>query len=125
MNNLTPEQWDMLKECCTGEPMPLHQADLSAPFVYHRDIGVIHCPAGRHRLAMSGLLAVQHGFDSGIEAAEKMGLEFPDETADCWLEKTPGSAFRSSVGRDVLAGRKGSLSQLELRWLGPVTYLCD
>lgn len=125
MNTLTTQQWDMLKEYGASDPLPLHEADLSVPFVYHREIGVIHCPAGRHRLAMSGLLAVQHGFESGIEVAEQLGLDFPDETADRWLEDTPGSAFRSSVGRNVLAGRKGSLTPIELRWLGQVTYLFD
>lgn len=125
MINFTPQQWQMLVEAGAQEPQPLHLADLSMPFVYDRMIGVFHCAAGRHRLAMSLLLAFRHGCDSGIEVGDKLGLEFPDNTADRWLEETPGVAFRSSVGRKVQAGKRTSLTIIEKRWLGEVEYLFE
>ena len=125
MINFTPKQWHMLVAAGAQEPQPLHLADLTIPFVYDRMIGVFHCAAGRHRLAMSLLLAFRYGRDSGIEVGEELGLEFPDDTADRWLEETPGAAFRSSVGRKVQAGKRASLTLIEKRWLGEVEYLFE
>lgn len=125
MNHFTPQQWQALLDAGVTEPQPLHLADLSVPFVYHRAVGVIHCGAGKHRLAMSLLLAFAHGFGSGIEAGEHLGLDFPDETADRWLETTLGAAFRSSVGRKVQAGKRSHLTMVEKRWLGEIQYLFD
>lgn len=125
MFNLTPPQWQKLVEAGAQDPAPLHLADLTAPFVYDRMIGVIYCAAGRHRLAMSLLLAFRHGCNSGPEVAEKLGLDFPDDTADRWLEETPGAAFRSSVGRKVQTGKRSSLTVIERRWLGDVEYLFE
>lgn len=45
MINFTPQQWQMLVEAGAQEPLPLHIADLSRPFVYDRMIGVFHCAA--------------------------------------------------------------------------------
>jgi len=115
----------MLVEAGAQIPAPLHLADLTLPFVYDRTIGVFHCAAGRHRLAMSLLLAFRYGCDSGLEVGEKLGLDFPDDTADRWLEETPGAAFRSSVGRKVQAGKRASLTVIEKRWLGDVDYLFE
>jgi hypothetical protein len=125
MDNFTPEQWQTLLEAGASEPQPLHLADLSLPFVYYRPVGVIHCGAGKHRLAMSILLAFAHGAASGVEIGEHLGLDFPDETADRWLEITPGAAFRSSVGRKVQAGKRANLTLIEKRWLGDIQYLFD
>jgi hypothetical protein len=125
MDNFTPEQWQTLLEAGASEPQPLHLADLSLPFVYYRPVGVIHCGAGKHRLAMSILLAFAHGAASGVEVGERLNLDFPDETADRWLEITPGAAFRSSVGRKVQAGKRAHLTQIEKRWLGEIQYLFD
>ncbi len=125
MIHFTPQQWQMLVEAGAQEPQPLHLADLGLPFVYDRMIGVFHCAAGRHRLAMSLLLAFRHGCHSGIEVGEKLRLEFPDDTADRWLEETPGVAFRSSVGRKVQAGKRASLTLIEKRWLGEIEYLFE
>jgi hypothetical protein len=125
MVEFTTAQWQMLQDAGAREPQPLHLADLSQPFVYYRPVGVLHCGPGKHRLAMSILLAFAHDCASGVEVAEHLGLDFPDETADRWLETTPGAAFRSSVGRRVLAGKRGSLTQIEKRWLGDIQYLFD
>ncbi|MDP1743150.1 hypothetical protein [Polaromonas sp.] len=125
MTDLTPPQWQALLEAGVKEPQPLHLADLSVPFVYERTVGVLHCAAGKHRLAMSILLAFAHNCDSGIEVGERLGLDFPDETADRWLEITPGAAFMSSVGRKVQAGKRANLTLIEKRWLGDIQYLFD
>lgn len=125
MSDFTPQQWQALLDAGAKEPQPLHLADLSLPFIYYRPAGVIHCGAGKHRLAMSILLAFAHGYGSGIEVGEHLGLDFPDETADRWLENTPGAAFRSSVGRKVQAGKRVHLTLIEKRWLGDVQYLFD
>lgn len=125
MDNFTPQQWQILLGAGATEPQPLHLADLSQPFVYYRPVGVIHCGAGKHRLAMSILLAFAHDCASGVEVGEHLGLDFPDETADRWLEITPGAAFRSSVGRKVQAGKRVHLTMIEKRWLGDVEYLFD
>lgn len=125
MNNFTPPQWQTLLDAGVSEPQPLHLADLSVPFVYDRAVGVIHCGAGKHRLAMSLLLAFAQGCESGIEVGEHLGLDFPDETADRWLEITPGAAFRSSVGRKIQAGKRSHLTLIEKRWLGDIQYLFD
>lgn len=125
MTHFTAEQWQALLDAGVKEPQPLHLADLSVPFVYDRAVGVFHCGAGKHRLAMSLLLAYAHGCESGIEVGELLGLDFPDETADRWLESTPGAAFRSSVGRKIQAGKRSHLTMIEKRWLGEIQYLFD
>ncbi|MFN3571627.1 MAG: hypothetical protein ACK4VX_15195 [Polaromonas sp.] len=125
MIHFTPQQWQALLDAGVKEPQPLHLADLSVPFVYDRAVGVFHCGAGKHRLAMSLLLAYAHGCESGIEVGEQLGLDFPDETADRWLEITPGAAFRSSVGRKIQAGKRSHLTMIEKRWLGEIQYLFD
>jgi hypothetical protein len=125
MDYFTPQQWQALLDAGVEEPQPLHLADLSVPFVYDRTVGVFHCGAGKHRLAMSILLAFAHGCESGVEVSELLKLDFPDETADRWLEITPGAAFRSSVGRKVQAGKRAHLTMIEKRWLGDIQYLFD
>jgi hypothetical protein len=125
MAEFTPQQWQALLEAGVKDPQPLHLADLSVPFVYDRAVGVFHCDAGKHRLAMSLLLAFAHGCESGIAVGEHLGLDFPDETADRWLEITSGAAFRSSVGRKIQAGKRSHLTMIEKRWLGDIQYLFD
>jgi hypothetical protein len=125
MSNFTQEQWRLLASTGASEAMPLHQVDMNRSFVYLRDIGVFYCSPGKHRLAMSLLLAFAHGHDNAIEAAEALGLDFPEETADRWLEETPGAAFRSSVGGKVQAGKREHLSMIERRWLGNIDYLFE
>ncbi|RZJ02003.1 MAG: hypothetical protein EOO54_26865 [Haliea sp.] len=125
MNSFTPAQWQLLAGAGASDVLPLHHAELHRPFVYLREAGVFYCSAGRHRLAMSLLLAFAHGYDDAAEAAEAMDLDFPDATADCWLEHTPGAAFRSSVGRRVQAGKRAHLTQIEKHWFGDIVYLFD
>lgn len=125
MAEFTRTQWQILLDAGTTEQQQLHLSNLSLPFVYLRPYGVIYCAAGKHRLTMSLLLAFANDFTTAAEVGEHLGLDFPDETADRWLETTPGAAFRSSVGRKVQAGKRSHLTTVEKRWLGDIQYLFD
>lgn len=114
----TDEQWWSMCDANMSLPESLAKADLTRPFVYDRRYGVFHVPSGHHQHAMSILLAFRHGHTKGLAVAEHLGLEFSHGTADEWLRTTPGACFLSSVGRNVLAGSRDSLSVLERRIIG-------
>lgn len=99
-------------------PVPLEKADLHRPFVYERRWGVFYAPMGSHQMGMSLLLAWQRGFTRGVECANSMGLSYSSDTADYWLENTPGAAFRSSVRNKILVSRLSNLSIHERRIFG-------
>lgn len=119
----TDEQWYRMCDSGLHLPVPLGKADLTKPFVYDRKWGVFYVPGGLHRAAMSCLLAFQMDKTDVVSALRLVGCTDQTEGADFYLENTPGTAFRSSVGRGIYAIRPGSLSALELRLLGPVEYL--
>ncbi len=114
----TDEQWWNMCDAGMGLPLPLDQADLSKPFVYDRSYGVFYVPMGQHQHAMSLLLAFQHGLASTMGLAEKLGLEPHGETADRWLESTPGAAFRSTVGKRIQVATGKGLTAQERRLFG-------
>lgn len=118
----TDRQFWKICDARLGEPLPFAKADLTKPYVYDRKYGVFWCPMGHHQAAMSLLLAFHLGFDDGISVAEHLGVEYSCGTADYYLENIPGTCFKSSVSKNVQAGRKGNLSPSELRFLGPVIY---
>lgn len=123
----TDKQWWQMCDIGMSLPVPLGAADPTRPFVYERDFGLFYVEHGHHQAAMSLLLAWRHGCDRGAEVALKLNLELSSGTADRWLETAPGAAFRSSVGDAVVrAGRRGSLSPLEVKLLsraGSIQYL--
>ena len=119
----TDEQWHRMCDRGLDLPVPLAKADLAKPFVYDRKWGVFYVPGGLHRAAMSCLLAFQMGKTDVVSALRLAGCTDQTEGADFYLENTPGTAFRSSVGRGIFAGHPGSLSAMELRLLGSVEYL--
>ena len=119
----TDQQWWKMCDAHMSLPVPLHEADLSKPFVFQRGYGVFYVPNGMHQVAMSLLLAFNHGLACGDDAAEKFGLEYSAGTADKWLEETPGAAFRSAVHSKVRAARRGNLTAIEKRFFGEVQYL--
>lgn len=114
----TDEQWWKMCDAGMGLPLPLAHADLTKPFVYERAYGVFYVPMGHHQRVMSLLLAFQHGMLSTIDLAEKLGLEPHGETADRWLESTPGAAFRSSVGKRIQVPTGKGLTAQERRLFG-------
>lgn len=120
---LTLRQFWKMCDACMSDPIELGQADIEKPFVYDRRYGFFYVPAGMHQQAMSLLLAFHHGLHSSVEVAKALKLRSSHETADHWLEHVAGTAFRSSQGKKVMAGRRGNLNALELRRLGVVDYL--
>lgn len=111
-------QWWSMCDADMSLPVPLGKADPQKPFIYERRYGVFYVPSRQHQHAMSVLLAFRHGLTKGIEVAERLGLGFSQGTADEWLRTAPGACFLSSVGQNVLAGTRGSLSVLERRIIG-------
>ena len=107
------------------DPVPLHTADLYRPFVYHRSFGVFYVDFGRHQLAMTTLLAWQHGMVKGSDIADKLKLKYFDESADYWLQYTKGSAFKSSVGRSIYAGKRENINVYERRYFTKIIYLFE
>lgn len=112
---LTEHQWNKFIDFGMSDPIQLGEADLTIPFVYERRYGVFYVPGGMHQSAMSFLLAMQHGCKDGIEVAQKLQLNYSCGTADYWLEKTPGAAFRSSVGKKIQVGSGRCLTIQERR----------
>ncbi len=121
IDDIPDKQWWAMCNAQLSEPVALAQADLSKPFVYDRDFGVMYCPFGHHQNAMTLLLAFAHGCADQIEVAEKFGLDAPG-TADKWLETRPGAAYRSAVGSKIRAGRRGGMTMIEKRIFGEVEY---
>jgi hypothetical protein len=113
---ITDAMWYQMCSCEMSAPVPLEDADLSKPFLYQRAFGVSYVASGYHQVAMSLLLAFNHNLLSGMEVARVLGIDFPDATADYWLENTPGAAFLSSVGNKINIASFRKLSPLE-RWL--------
>ena len=117
----TMRQFWKMCDAHMSDPVPLGKADLSKPFVYDRAYGLFYVPFGMHQTAMSLLLAFHHGCHDGIDVSYKLGLRYSEGTADAFLETLPGTAFMSSQKnrkgeRIILAGRRGNLSPLELRF---------
>jgi hypothetical protein len=119
-------QWWSMCDASMSLPVPLSKADLQQPFVYERSYGVFYVPFGQHQQAMSILLAFRHGLVKGIDVAERLGLSFSSGTADEWLRSTPGTCFRSSVGKKIQVGSRASLNALERRLVGrEVAYVFE
>lgn len=121
----TDEQWWSMCDVHLDLPVPLAKADLLRPFIYDRKWGVFYCPPGLHLSGMSLLLAFHMGLNKGVDVAEQLKVEYSCGSADYYLERTSGTCFKSSVSRAIKAGRRGSLSPMELRILGAVDYLFD
>lgn len=114
---VTREMWWKMCDVHMSRPVPLHEADLTRPFIYERSWGVSYVPSGFHQVAMSLLLAFQHGLLHGIDVSEKLKLDFSSGTADYWLEHSPGAAFLSSVGKTIQVGNPKGLTIFERRKL--------
>jgi hypothetical protein len=122
---ITNSKWDAMCNANMEEPIPLEQADLTKPFVYDRRYGVFPVPRGSHQIAMSLLLAWEHGLKNGVLVAEKLKLSYSHGTADHFLKHTEGTAFLSSVGKSICAGSKANLNEKEKDYFGRITYLFD
>lgn len=119
----TEKQWYGMCSCNMSLPVPLHKANITKPFVYDRKFGLFYVPFGYHQSAMSLLLAWQLGLDKGVQVVTKLKIAFSSETADYWLENTPGAAFKSSISYFVQAARPNSLNAIERRIFGEICYI--
>lgn len=122
---ITDRKWNAMCDVNMSEPIPLEQADVSKPFIYDRKYGVFPVPNGSHQVAMSLLLAWQYDLKNGVLVAEKLKLSYSHGTADYYLKNTQGTAFLSSVGKNVCAGHKNNLTENEKEYLGRITYLFE
>lgn len=112
----TDEQWYAMCDQNLSRPVPLHEADLSKPFVYYRPWGLMYVPSGYHQGAMATLYSFQQGCLSYLDAGEALGIKsyrVCETLADRFLTDIDGTAFRSAVGRGITAGRPSSLDARE------------
>lgn len=120
---ITDSIWYKMCDAGMSLPEPLETADLTKPFVYDRKYGVFPVVRSNHQIAMSLLLAIHKGYKNGVDASEKMGLEYSNGTADHYLSNITGTAFLSSVGKCITAGSKNNLNEKEKDYFGSISYL--
>ena len=97
----TDDQWWQMCNAHMSRPIHLAEADLSKPFVYSREHGVMYTPMGYHIAAMATL----HAFTLGKAEYLDLGdiyAQLPEDAADAFVEFVPGAAFRSSVGSQAV-----------------------
>jgi hypothetical protein len=112
----TDEQWWALCSLRVGMPLPLSEACLDSPFVYDRKWGLFYVASGYHVHMMGLLLAFHHGYTDWIDFARSIGVKGGDvisKLADAYLEQIEGTAFKSSMGSHIVAGKRMHLSSGE------------
>src|SRR5882672_2654102 len=62
IKNLTGGLWNRFCDARMSFPVPLHESDLTKPFIYDRAYGVFYVAFGHHQVAMHTLLAI-HGVE--------------------------------------------------------------
>jgi len=104
IKNLTGGLWNRFCDARMSFPVPLHESDLTKPFIYDRAYGVFYVAFGHHQVAMHTLLAIH-------------GVEIDDISsgADMFIEEIPGTAFRSSVGKCIITWSLKNLNAIERR----------
>lgn len=122
---ITDQMWYAMCDANMSPPVPIDQADLNKPFIYDRSYGVFSVASGSHQIAMSLLLAWKNQEKNGVRVAEKLGLSYSHGTADYYLQHIQGTAFLSSVGKRICAGKKSNLNELEKEYFGIINYLFD
>jgi len=127
-HEITDEQWWAFCDQHAAKPIPLAEADLAKPFVYSRKYGVMYVPSGYHQQVMAMLYAWEHGFVKAYHMMDSEAHDHLKETsqlADKFLEELPGTAFRSSVGKCVVAGKREHLTMIEKRFFGEIKYTTE
>lgn len=120
------ELWWLLCSFKMSEPVPLHKADLTKPFIYDRNFGVFYVPFGLHQAAMSLLLAWH--FDTrtylDLDVAALFGLRDHDtgELSERFLMMS-GTCFKSGVGKQIICYKKSNLNETELDYFHPLREL--
>lgn len=124
-DGITNRMWYQMCDCNMSLPEPLEVANLSKSFVYDRKFGVFQVPSGSHQAAMSLLLSWHHGLNNGVKVAEHLKLKYSDQTADYYLLNISGTAFLSSVGKSVYAGKINNLNEKEKDYFSNIKYIHD
>lgn len=112
----TDEQWWTMCDMHMSRPVPLHEADLSHPFIYYRPWGLMYVPFGYHQHAMATMYAFHHGHGDYIDAGKAMAIppyRYSETLADRFLMELEGTAFQSSAAQVVTVGRPAHLDARE------------
>lgn len=131
IDSIGDTKWYALCDAHGGMPKPLAEADLTKSWVYDREYGVFPVAGGYHQQVMAMLYAWHKGFsrtyDLQIHLEETEGGRRKETSylADKFIEEIPGTAFKSSVGKKVNAGARGSLTVIEKRFFGDITYIME
>ena len=124
---LTKKQWYRICNAGAGQAQSLAGFDVSKSFVYSREFGIFSVDHGHHQQVMATLYAFNCGFASSADMLDDLyhRREMRKDSsylADLYLEKIPGTAFRSSVGKCVTTGTRASLTAIEKRIFGELKY---
>ena len=101
------EQWHRMCNAHIDLPVPLHEADLTTPWVYYRPWGLMNVPSGHHQHAMATLYAFHNGYADYMALGKALDIpayRWVDTLADCFLLEVEGTAFLSSAGKSVTVG---------------------
>ena len=112
----TQEQWWKMCDKQMCRPEQLHEADLNLPWVYYRPWGLMVVQSGYHQGAMALLYAFHLGFPCVFDAAEALGINLYRSTetlADRFLLELEGTAFKSSIGSQIVVGKPENLDARE------------
>lgn len=124
---LSEEQWYRICDAGAGKARALSEFDVSKSFVYDREYGIFPVAGGYHQQTMAQLCAFHHGFKCAHDMLDHLKQQDgkrreTSHLADMFLEKIPGTAFRSSVGKCVTAGTRHSLTPIENRIFGELKF---
>jgi hypothetical protein len=126
---LEDEQWWAMCDAHCGRPVPLMAPESAQilTWVYWRPHGIFHVPFGYHQQAMALLYAFHHGRLRARDMVVERDLLDCSPLADAFLMEIPGTAFLSSVGRSIIAGRREHLDRIERIRFGymDIRYLED
>lgn len=112
----TELQWYRMCDMHIGRPTTLAGLADTPMWVYYRPWGLMHVPFGQHQHAMATLYAFHHGYSDYITAARALdvpGYRGSETLADRFLLELEGTAFRSSAGSVITAGRPAHLDAAE------------
>jgi hypothetical protein len=122
---ITEEQWYKFCDAGGGRPMALAAFDLTKPFVFFRKYGIFPVNHGHHQQVMALLYAWEHDYHCPYDMIRDKKIREISTLADAFLEELDGTAFRSSVGKKVVAGKRTSLTTIEKRKFGEISYTME
>lgn len=117
-SGFTQKQVYKLIDYRLSDPVPLHEADLTKPFIYDRKWGVFTAPFASHAAGMALLYAFHQGLDDPLDLALSDDLiNYPGNAAEQWLAEFPGTCFYSGVSHkgSLVVHKLSSLNAIERR----------